>query len=738
MKIAATLAILLNFLAGSGQASRIYVSGKEKEVVRTAAGMLSSDFETVLDSELEIVSSGAARADIIVRTRPRRFAAGSREAFTLKVQGRKLKIFGSDPRGTAYGIMEVSRRLGVSPWVYWADAVPGKMESFSLPKGFRYSDAPVVAYRGIFINDEDWGFMPWGSTGHGRPVGEIGPEAYGKVFELLLRLRANTFWPAMHECSKAFYTVEGNREAADRYGIIISTSHCEPMMRNANGEWREWASDPSGRGYNFIENKEKVLEFWRERVRELKGSDCIYTLGMRGIHDGQMFGTRTAGDQLAALKEVLKEQRLMLGTEIGDVEKIPQQFIPYKEVLDAYNAGLEVPDDATLIWCDDNYGYIRHFPTPEERARKGGNGIYYHVSYWGRPHDYLWLSTTHPELIRSEMMRGYDYGIDRIWIVNVGDIKPAEFDISLFLDMAWSPESFRDEESVWDYCDRWYREQTGVETDWKKLWKAYYDLAFDFRPEWLGGTRVEEADRNWMNVRDLPLNETQADSRLAACSEMERMLSSTGVDLHDPAFFQLVTYPVRCQNLQNIKWLNAQKARHGLSGWGPSHDAYAGILSLTEEYNTLLDGKWELMMTSSPRSLRDYGDPEEVRIPSPMPEGQGGKEIFRSPSAIGTPLKDGLTLEFENLAPEIQVEVQVLPVHPTVDGSGISYTVSLDGGQDTEVDFHTEGRSEEWKTNVLYNKSVRTVSYGNVAAGRHSLTLRSGDENVRLKSVYLK
>lgn len=235
-----------------------------------------------------------------------------------------------------------------------------------------------------------------------------------------------------------FYT--GQQEVADKFGIFIGTSHCEPMMRNTNGEWKR---DGVGE-YDYVHNSAHVLSFWEQRVKEVAGLDNLYTLGMRGVHDGAMNGAKTIEEQKAVLTKVLRDQRDLLTKYVNkDVTQVPQVFIPYKEVLDVYHAGLQVPDEVTLMWCDDNYGYIRHFPTAEERARKGGNGVYYHVSYWGRPHDYLWLGTVHPSLVYQQMSLAYERGIQKMWILNVGDIKPAEYQVELFLDMAWNLEAVK-------------------------------------------------------------------------------------------------------------------------------------------------------------------------------------------------------------------------------------------------------------------------------------------------------
>lgn len=386
------------FILKSGEPVTIACGNSEEEVVHTALNLLNRDVESVFSTRI-IVTPESKKGMIIVGTIGQSDLidkAGvdlspiknKKEAFLLAVSSTgKLVIAGSDKRGTAYGVMELSRLIGVSPWEWWADATPAKKEIFQLPASYRNMQSPSVEYRGIFINDEDWGLTPWSwQTYEPSDVkGQIGPKTHERIFELLLRLRANTFWPAMHGCSVPFYFTPGNKEVADKFGIFIGTSHCEPMMRNTNGEWKR---DGVGE-YDYVHNSAHVLSFWEQRVKEVAGLDNLYTLGMRGVHDGAMNGAKTIEEQKAVLTKVLRDQRDLLTKYVNkDVTQVPQVFIPYKEVLDVYHAGLQVPDEVTLMWCDDNYGYIRHFPTAEERARKGGNGVYYHVSYWeiGRAH----------------------------------------------------------------------------------------------------------------------------------------------------------------------------------------------------------------------------------------------------------------------------------------------------------------------------------------------------------------
>lgn len=260
--------------------------------------------------------------------------------------------------------------MGVSPWVWWADVVPGKKENVQIVSGGKVQ-APSVQYRGIFLNDEDWALMPW-STRTFEPTarrGAIGPNTYSKIFGLLLRLRANMIYPAMHECTVPFYLVEGNKEAAEKYGIIVSTSHAEPMMRTNTGEW-----DTQKRGaFNYFTNKNSILSYWDERVKDLINSENIYTVGLRGIHDSRMLGVSSLDEETRTLADVIEEQRKMLKRHhLGkELSNIPQIFVPYMEVLNAYNKGLKLPEDITLVWCDDNNGYLMRLSDSKERKRSG-------------------------------------------------------------------------------------------------------------------------------------------------------------------------------------------------------------------------------------------------------------------------------------------------------------------------------------------------------------------------------
>ncbi|MEZ4905857.1 MAG: glycosyl hydrolase 115 family protein [Spirosomataceae bacterium] len=367
---------------------------------------------------------------------------GKWEVFSYKIYRENainyLIISGSDKRGLAYGVFNISEKIGVSPWYFWAD-VPIQKRTSALSVNDTISSTPSVKYRGIFINDEDWGLQPWAAKTFEPETKDIGPKTYAKVFELLLRLKANLILPAMHPSTKAFYYYPQNKIIAQQYHIVVGTTHAEPLMRNNVDEWK----DSTMGEFNYLTNKDRVIQYWRERLAEAKPFENLYSMGMRGKHDSGMEGVKSQKEAVELTNRIIKDQRNLLNNVLQKPQnEIPQVITLYKEVLELYKVGLEVPEDITLIWPDDNYGYIKNLSNEDERKRAGGSGVYYHASYWGRPHDYLWISSTDPALMRFEMQKAYTLKADKVWVVNVGDIKPLEYPTQLFLDMAYNIQPF--------------------------------------------------------------------------------------------------------------------------------------------------------------------------------------------------------------------------------------------------------------------------------------------------------
>ncbi|MFT3738303.1 MAG: glycosyl hydrolase 115 family protein [Breznakibacter sp.] len=570
-----------------------------------------------------------------------------------------LVIVGSDRRATAYGILELSRMMGVSAWEWWADVHPEKRSEITLNIQNKTYQSPSVKYRGLFLNDEDWGLQPWAAKTFEPETGDIGPKTYAKVFELMLRLRANTIWPAMHNCTKPFYSFPQNKQVADDYAMVVGTSHCEPMLCNINAEWNnktmgEWRYD---------NNAETIRLLFEKRTKESATFESIYTMGMRGEHDSPMNARDlTQDDRIRLLEKVITDQRDILHKETGKrADQVPQAFIPYKEVLDYYQQGLKVPDDITLMWTDDNYGYIRQLSTPDEQKRSGGAGIYYHASYWGRPHDYLWLSTTSPALIWEEMSKAFQLNARDMWILNCGDIKPLEYNIELFTDMAWDMSQFPSSQRVKTHQQSWLAAKFGnaISADLANLMQNYYQLCYQRRPEFMAWSQTEPTNKPGKTELNQRLYGDELTRRIEAWetlgAQVKQMFAAIPASQKD-AFYELVYYPVTGASLMNQKWLyhykNERAAAQGRNSaaWfaQKSADAYRQIVEETDYFNNqLCNGKWKYIMSMSPRHMPVFSQP-----PSSVP-----------PTSLKTEL--GLALEGYDMEVNHQIEndyADVLPV----------------------------------------------------------------------------
>ncbi|WP_107827098.1 glycosyl hydrolase 115 family protein [Mucilaginibacter yixingensis] len=532
-----------------------------------------------------------------------------------------LVITGSDPRGTAYGVFDISKRIGVTPWSWWADATPNVQKTLSIDISTFNSPAPSVKYRGIFINDEDWGLQPWAAKTFEKETGDIGPKTYAKVFELLLRLKANLIWPAMHYSTRAFFHYPGNVKVADDYQIVIGSSHAEPMLRNNVDEWNQKTMG----AFNYLTNQQKIDAYWESRVKEAGPNNRIYTVGMRGVSDGPIQGVKTKEETVPLLERIFSNQRNMLKNLVNpDITQVPQAFTPYKEVLDLYDAGLKVPDDVTLVWPDDNYGYIQRLSDERENTRSGGSGVYYHISYYGRPHDYQWLCSSSPGLMREEMTKAYDMNARKIWVLNVGDIKPDEYQTELFLDMAYNIKPFYDNSYTkqhlrnwvnFNISDRYASDITDV------LWR-FYELSFERKPEFMGWSQTEPNTPVHLTDYNHYAYGDQAQHRIDLYNKLEgdtKKIKAKISPSRQDAFYQLAYYPIVGASLMTKKFLYRDKAfLYGSEGRiisnyfaSLSKQAYQGIVDETNYYNTKLSsGKWAHMMSFDPRKLSALIAPE--------------------------------------------------------------------------------------------------------------------------------
>lgn len=529
---------------------------------------------------------------------------------------RYLLIAGSDERGAVWGVIDLTRELGVSPWEWWADVTPRRVQRLAVDGARRLSDPPSVQYRGIFLNDEDWGLQPWAAKTHEPETGDIGPKTYARIFELMWRLKANIIWPAMHDSTKPFYQIPGNAEMARSYSIVVGTSHAEPMMRNNVREWEEKTRGP----FNFFTNRDAMTDYWRERAEAVKAFENVYTIGLRGKHDSAMEGADTPEKARAATAEAMAIQRGLLASAQGrPAAQIPQVLTLYKEVLDVYASGLKVPEDVTLIWPEDNYGYLHQLPTPVERRRSGGSGIYYHISYWGRPHDYLWLGTTHPALIREQLDRAWRMEARKIWIVNVGDIKPGEYLTQYFLDIAFDHRVIAPPARA--HLTGWAARQFGAAhaDEIAAIMTDYYDLAFERRPEFMGFGQTEPTRPNKIGdyIRSGGAEaQVRIDRYRAIAARAEALASRLPAD-RQHAFFQLVLYPVRGAAslnernlLLDLAALHARQGRASINAYAEqAKAAHTRIVADTAAYNSHNNGKWRGMMDMAPRRLPVFDEP---------------------------------------------------------------------------------------------------------------------------------
>lgn len=658
-----------------------------------------------------------------------------------------LVVMGSDRRGTAFGIFELSSMIGVSPLTWWADVHPKKRQSILFRRGSSIQGPPSVKYRGIFINDEDWGLQPWAAKKMDTAIRDIGPNTYAHVFELLLRMKANYLWPAMHPCTKAFYYYKDDPAIADDYAIVIGTSHCEPMLRNNVFEWAENFENEYGKKpgeWRYDLNGQQIYQYWDDRVKATKKFESVYTVGMRGIHDGSMPGPKPMPEKVKLLQKIIGDQRLLLKTELRKTDA-PQIFCPYKEVLDVYRNGVELPDDVTIVWSDDNHGYIRQLPDDKERQRSGRSGIYYHLSYWGSPHDYLWLSSLSPSLISYEMTKSYQYGADRLWIFNVGDIKPAEMEMQFAMDLAWNVRRWEPQNAA-AYAHDW-AEKTFGSADAQAIASikhAYYQLAAEAKPEHMGSVSFS-----------LPQLLQRIERYQSIAKTAEALEQNIPVSLKD-AYFQLVYYPVKGATLMNEKIgyarLSLQKAAtdrdSALYYAAKASAAFGQIQTLTERYNKeIAGGKWDGIMSWHPRDLpvffmpkvadKEYIDSVQalqksvpaqenlapfLQIPaasfvlqrtfgslhfSVLPDlGIGGSGVAVLPmnfkagdsSLSGVPYLEYAVKLTEGLH---RLTVKCLPTQSTDNDGKLWYAISVNGEQPVWVNIHAESESRQWKENVL-------------------------------------
>jgi hypothetical protein len=516
---------------------------------------------------------------------------------------RALVIAGADKRGTIFGIYDLSEQMGISPWAWWADVPIQHHSDVFFTNGTVLQPEPRVKYRGIFLNDEAPALSGWAH----EKFGGFNHEFYTHVFDLLLRLKANFLWPAMW--GSAFNEDDPlNPKLADDYGIVMGTSHHEHMMR-AQQEWKRHGKGP----WDYSTNSAELDEFWREGVRRNKDYEELTTIGMRG--DGDM--AMSPDTNTALLERIVAEQRKILSEEVNpDVTKVPQVWALYKEVQDYYEKGMRVPDDVTLLWCDDNWGNIRRLPTALERKRAGGAGIYYHFDYVGDPRSYKWLNTYSITKVWEQMNLAVEYGADRMWIVNVGDLKPMEFPIEFFLDMARTPERWQ-KDNLQEFGELWATREFGPEhaKEIANLVETYTRYNSRRKPEQLEPTTYSLTDDHEAD---------RVDQEWRALASQAERLNSELPEAARPAFFELVLYPIEsCATVGEMYIAAGRNRLYAEQGRISANDyadqtrlLFAKDAALSKQYNSLLGGKWNHMMDQTHIGYTFWNEPPVNVIPT--------------------------------------------------------------------------------------------------------------------------
>ena len=778
-------------LIDTGKPTPILISTNDLPGISIAAKNLSEDFGKVCGTAATLITDKASAPSkvIIAGSQDSEFIAplikrgdirqhqlkGAYEKYILTTVENPypgieeaLVIAGSDRRGTIYGIYELSEQIGVSPWYDWADVPVAHNDNIWIEKESYTAGEPAVRYRGIFLNDEGPCLMSWVKNTYGTDYGDH--RFYGRVFELLLRLRGNFLWPAMW--AWAFYEDDPeNSRLADEMGIIIGTSHHEPMARNH----QEYARRRKDYGpWNYATNKERLDKFFADGIKRMKDTEDVVTIGMRGDGDEAM----SSEADVKLLEKVIDNQRRIIAKETGKkASKTPQVWALYKEVLDYYDAGLRVPDDVTLLLCDDNWGNVRRLPNAKERQHPGGWGMYYHVDYVGAPRNSKLLNCTPIQNMWEQLELTYDFGVDRLWILNVGDLKPMEYPITLFLDMAWNPKAFTGE-NLLSHTLRFFEQQVGPAQapEAARIFNLLCKYNGRITPEMLDSRTYNLTTGEWKSVAD-------DYARL----EAEALRQYISLDpAYKDTYRELILFPVQLMaNLYQMYYaqaMNRELSSRNLieaNHWADiAERCFERDGMLMKQYNEeIAGGKWNGMMIQKHIGYTTWNDnfPEDYLIEKPKRvEGSllSGGHTFESGNgavimeathfnkAVNPPTNakwevlpfigrteggvavvpytvspEGATLKYEFLLPE---EVDSVTVHVITKSTlafqrpeGHRYNVSLDDGQPVTVNFN--GNLNEHPDNI-YSVFYPTVA-GRVVEKKTALPVKEGSTVTELTAT---
>lgn len=604
----------------------IYTDSNEQPLIKRSALLLQQDIERVTGKKPAIVTQlnktynryiiigSTGSSGILTKWQAAgklnlKAITGKWEAYSIQTisgipglpAAKALVIAGSDRRGTAYGVFELTKQMGVSPWYWWADVPVVKKEAIYINTTTRLSDAPKVKYRGIFINDEAPCLSNWSK----EKFGGFNHQFYEHVFELILRLKGNYLWPAMW--GNAFYDDDSlNRQSADEYGVVIGTSHHEPLMR-AHDEWRRY-----GKGkWNYDSNEVRLKEFWKLGMQRA-WNEKIVSVGMRGDGDEPM--SRETATSL--LERIVKDQREIITEVTGKpAGETPQLWALYKEVQDYYDKGMRVPDDITLLLCDDNWGNIRKLPQPGEKPRSGGYGLYYHFDYVGGPRNYKWINTNSIPRVREQLHLAWEYNVRQIWIVNVGDIKPMELPISFFLDYAWDPEKTGPAD-IRNYTAQWAAAQFGKKHAGgiAELLSGYAKFNSRRKPEMLSDNTYSFNYFEWERVT----------KDYTALAEKAEKIGQELPQQYRDAYFQLVLHPVKASANLHAMYYNVALNKRAYNNNLPVANEYADKAKelyaidslLTIAYHQLNNGKWNHMMSQTHIGYTSWQQPVRQKMPA--------------------------------------------------------------------------------------------------------------------------
>ena len=673
-----------DLLVNGNDKVEIYMDANDCRGVSYAANALVKDIRNVSGSQATITSN--RKATILVGTighsaaidqlvKQKRINGnllkGKREKFIITMVDNQLVIAGSDRRGTIYGIYELSQQMGVSPWYDWADVPVEHHDSIFVNRGTYTDGEPAVRYRGIFLNDEAPCLTSWVKNTYGTGYGDH--RFYQRVFELVLRLRGNMMWPAMW--GWAFYTDDAeNEKTADEMGVVMSTSHHEPMARNH----QEYARNRKGWGpWNYQKNKANLQKFFREGIERMKGTEQIVTIGMRGDGDEAM----SAEADTKLMTNIINDQRKIIADVTGKkASETPQVWALYKEVLDYYDKGMKVPDDVTLLLCDDNWGNVRRVPNAQERKHKGGWGLYYHVDYVGAPRNSKMLNVTPVQNPWEQLTLAYENGIDRLWILNVGDLKPMEYPISQFMDMAWNPHKYSVNNitrHTRDWCVQQFGESQADEA--ARILNLICKYNGRCTPEMLDKNTYSLENGEWQEVVNQYL-QLEADAL--------RQYNSLPAAYHD-AYRQIILFPIELMsNLHQMYFAQAQN--HALYKQNnPKANIWADECErlfkrdslICDVYNHKMSGgKWNGMMTQKHIGYKSWNDDfEKDTCP----------ELFRVTS------KDGVIISENNGVVEIEAPY---------------YSSKTDAAEAKWTEIPFMGKSVSAMTLMPYTKSVKGAS----------------------------